>query len=111
MKREGMYTSSILERANSMPSALERAEKHGQLAQGMLGRTQPNIPGPGKTIAGGALGGLGGAGAGAAIGSAVAGSGTAATGAALGATAGTSIAPVVGTAIGAGIGLAAYYLS
>ncbi len=64
---QGMYKSSILERANSMPSALERAEKHGQLAQGMLGKTQPNIPKPGKTIAGGAMSALGAGGAGAAM--------------------------------------------
>ncbi len=71
MKREGMYTSSILERANSMPSALERAEKHGSMAQAMLGRTQPNIPKPGKTIGGGMMSALGGAGAGAAMSSAL----------------------------------------
>ena len=88
----GMYTGSVLDDINSKPSALERSEK--MMSQGMatMNKTQPNIPMPKKTIAGGAMSALGAAGAGAAIGTAVG-------------------SPGVGTAIGGVVGLASYYLS
>jgi hypothetical protein len=68
-------------------------------AQKYYNQASPNIPMPGKTLAGGLTSGLAGGGAGSAIGSAIAGG-----------TAG-SIAPGVGTAIGAGVGILGYYFS
>jgi hypothetical protein len=78
-------------------SPFSRGEKLLGLAGETTSRMDKKEPGaPPKTIGGGLMSGLGGAGVGAAITS--------------GAAAG-SVVPVWGTAIGAAVGLAAYYLS
>ncbi len=58
---------SVLEQAMDGPSALDRSKHYGNQASSLMNKTQPNIKGPEKTVAGGAMSALGAGAAGAAM--------------------------------------------